>query len=229
MKFCPKCGATDKDFYKGFCVDCYRNMNKFAEVPKRLKIIRCKDCGFWFYKGAWIEDSYHHLARIISEKVKTALFEPRFEVALKDDLANLTLSGFADENKAIPVTVKEEIKLSFEERTCDSCAKFNSKNHEFKIQLRGSEPFDAIKYKKLADAIKKQIEYLTRKDERARAFWIEEKKEGLDFLFGFRQAGEDVVHYILGNFKAKHEVSSESLGFDKDGKRKIRVTYCIRI
>ncbi len=229
MKFCPNCGATDKDFYKGFCVDCYSKMNVFAETPERLKITKCKDCGFWLYKNLWVEDSYQNLVKILSEKVKTSLFEPKFDVDLKENTVILKISGFADEREKIPIHIEKEIVLRFDEKTCDSCLKFNAKNYEVKIQLRRLEPFDALKYKKLIDFIKREIDYNQRSDERARAFWTEEKKEGIDFLFGFRQVGDSVLHEILSNFKVKHEASPEFLGMDKDGKSKTRVTYCIRI
>ena len=229
MKFCPKCGATDKDFYKGFCVDCYAKINVFAEIPRTLKIVRCKKCGFWLYKGAWVEDSYQNLVKMLSEKVKTKLFEPRFDVDLKENIAILKISGFADERKKIPINLKKEILIEFEDKTCDTCLKFSGKNYEVKIQVRRSPTFDAVKYKKLIDFIKREANYLLRRDERARSFWFEEKKEGVDFLFGFRQVGEAVLHEVLNNFKTKYEMSSEFLGLDRDGKKKIRLTYCLRI
>jgi len=229
MKFCPRCGATDKDFYKGFCVDCYAKMNVFAEIPERLKITKCKRCGFWLCKGAWTEDSYQNLVKIISDKVKTVLFEPKFNVDLKEKVAVLRISGFADERKKIPVNLQKEIFLEFEEKTCDSCLKFSGKNYEVKIQLRRSELFDALKYKKIIHLIKREVNLLLMSDERARAFWSEEKKEGIDFLFGFKQIGDSVLHEILDNFKVKHDMSSEFLGMDKNGKGKVRVTYCLRI
>ena len=229
MKFCPKCGATEKDFYKGFCVDCYAKMNVFAEIPERLKIIRCKRCGFWLYKGAWTEGAYQNLVKIISEKVKTVLFEPKFDVDLKENVAALKISGFADERKKIPINLENEISLEFEEKTCDSCLKFSGKNYAVKIQLRRSELFDALKHKKIIRLIEREIKFLLRRDESARAFWIEEKKEGVDFLFGFKQIGDSVLHEILDNFKVKHDMSTEFMGVDKNGKGKVRVTYCLRI
>lgn len=229
MKFCPRCGATDKDFYKGFCVDCYAKMNVFAETPSALKIIKCKKCGFLLYKGAWIEDAYQNLVKIISEKVKTVLFEPKFDADLKENVVALRISGFADERRKIPVNLEKEIPLGFEEKTCDSCLKFSGKNYAVKIQLRRSEPFDALKYKKIIRLIEREVNFLLRRDESARAFWIEEKKEGIDFLFGFKQVGDSVLHEVLDNFKVKHDMSSEFLGMDKNGKGKVRVTYCLRI
>jgi len=229
MKFCPKCGATDKDFYKGFCIDCYAKMNIFADIPSKLKIVRCKDCGFWWYKTAWVEDSYQNLLKMISEKVKTVLFDPRFEVDLKGKTTVLKISGFADERKKIPVNVRKEIPVQFEEKTCGMCLKFSGKNYDVKIQLRRSKTFDAVKYKKVSTLVKRSVNFIMRKDERARSFWHEEKKEGTDFFFGFRQIGESVFHEILENFKVEHEKSSELLGIDRDGRKKIRVTYCVRI
>jgi NMD protein affecting ribosome stability and mRNA decay len=229
MKFCPRCGATDKDFYKGFCVDCYARMNEFVDAPKKMKIVKCKKCGFWFYKKGWLEDSYQNLVNIISEKVKTTLFDAEFELDIKDNVALLKLFGFADEMKKIQISAQKEIIIDFELKTCDTCLKISGKNYEVKIQIRRSEPFDAVKYKKVIDFIKKYSDFLLRSDERARSFWTEEKKEGMDFFFGFRQIGEAVVREIMSTFRVNHEMSPEFLGVDKAGKKKIRVTYCFRI
>lgn len=229
MKFCPRCGATDKDFYKGFCVSCYSEMNAFSTVPAKLRIAKCKDCGFWQHRSAWVEDSYQNLVKIISEKIKTSLFEPKFKIDLNGNKAVLRVSGYADERRGIPITEEKEILVAFEEKTCDSCLKFNAKNHEVKIQVRRLKVFDAIKYKKIMDFVKREVNRRSRSDERARAFWSEEKKEGVDFLFGFRQIGDSVLRDVLDKFKVKHEMSSEFLGLDRDGKSKIRVTYCLRI
>jgi NMD protein affecting ribosome stability and mRNA decay len=229
MKFCPNCGATDKDFYKGFCTECYVKMNEFAEAPERLKIARCKKCGFLFYKNGWVQGSHNNLAKTVSDKVKVFLFEPKFEAELKEKTVSLRISGFADERQTIPVTVAKEIKIDFEDKTCDSCQRYNSQNHEVKIQVRRLPAFDALKYASLIRFIKKRANFMMRKDEKARAFWTEEKREGTDFLFGFREMGEEALHEVLDNFKVKHEMSNEFLGIDKSGKRKIRVTYCLRI
>jgi NMD protein affecting ribosome stability and mRNA decay len=230
MKFCPRCGATDKDFYKGFCIDCYSEINEFAKIPSKMKISKCKNCGFWFYKKSLVEDSYQNLVKIISENVKTTLFNPKFDADFKDEnIVLFELSGFADERRGIPIKIKREIPIVFETKTCRSCQKFNAQNYEVKIQLRRSGLFDVMKYKKISDYIRKETNYFMRKDEKARAFWIEEKKEGIDFLFGFKKIGDQILHKVLTNFKVDHEPSSQFLGLDRSGKKKIRATHCLRI
>jgi len=229
MKFCPRCGATDKDFYKGFCVDCYAAINEFVDAPKRLELVRCKKCDFWFYKKAWLEDNYESMVKIISEKVKTTLYDAEFELNVKDDVALIKVYGFADEMKKIPVSAQKEIALDITLKSCDTCLKLSGKNYEVKIQVRRSDPFDAIKYKKIIQRVKRHAGFLLESDERARSFWTEEKKEGVDFMFGFKQIGESVVQDIMGAFRTEHEISPEYMGMDKDGKKKVRVTYCFRI
>ena len=99
MKFCPRCGATDKDFYRGFCIDCYKEMNVFAKFPKKITITRCKKCGFWQHKQAWVEDNYDNILKVISGMVDTTLFAPAFDVTLRENKILIAVRGFVDERK----------------------------------------------------------------------------------------------------------------------------------
>lgn len=226
-KFCPKCGREDVDFYKGFCIDCYKEMHSFTKVPKELKIVRCKRCGLWSYRNEWIEESFQNLKRMVENKVKTEIYKPIFEINLKDETIFLKIKGYADKRKQIPVEEDFEIKIKYVNKICLNCLKISGKYFEFKIQLRPGR--NIADFKDVSTFIRKSTHRLMFKDPKARAFWWKEIKNGADFLFGSKQVGEKVLKETLNKFGLKADVSYKFKGLDKKGKKKIEFTYCIRV
>lgn len=228
--FCPKCGATDKDFYKGFCIDCYLESHTLVEFPEKFTIVECRNCGGRLHNNRWVEDSYPVLQKLALEKIKTELVAPEVEVELKEKAAVLRVTGFLDTQKQFSVTREKEVPLIKEQRICSSCVKFSDKFYELKLQLRNAEPTDLVLYKEISRFIRKTAHLHGRSDPRAKAFWWEEEREGTDFFFGFRQAGEAVISEIGSAFRIHPESrSNKILGIAKNGKKKVRFTYCIRV
>lgn len=228
-RFCPKCGKEDVDFYKGFCVDCYIEMYSFVKIPKKVKIIRCKKCGAWFFRNEWIEDSFQNLEKIVSVKIKTELHKPRFEFDLEDDNAVVKITGFLDPGRRIRVGKEEKIKIEYEERNCPDCLKLSGKYFEVKIQLRFSEEKNIEKFSKVSSFIRKNTHKLVFEDLKARAFWWEEKKVGEDFFFGSKSIGRKILTQTLQKFDLSMKKSSKLRGVDKRGKKKIQFTYALRV
>jgi NMD protein affecting ribosome stability and mRNA decay len=231
-KFCPKCGATDKDFYKGFCVDCYLESHELVQFPKKIEIPECTHCGMWLYHNKWVEDSYQHLQKIVADKVKTDLVDPEYEAEIlekKDKKIRVKVVGYLDKQRQFRLEREARIPFSKDGRICRACVKFSDKYYEVKLQLRNAETTDLVLYKKASTFIRRNAHALARSDQRAKAFWWEERREGTDFFFGFKQIGDAVVSETKKKFKVKVEKSSRFLGYSKDGKKKVRFTYCIRI
>jgi NMD protein affecting ribosome stability and mRNA decay len=248
--FCPACGATDKDFYKGFCIACYLRRNRLFDAPKKLAITRCRKCGRWLVRKRWVEDSFRTLADIAKEKVRTSLYAPHFDVDMDGDTLKVGVTGYLDPKKLLKVmhgkpeafrdtsekrsfsagTQEARIRLEFTDRVCESCAKFANKYFEVKIQLRRAETFDAQRFREAEGFVRNRVRGIAARDERARAFWSEESRDGIDFFFGFRQVGDAVYGELLDAFdKPEHETSSQFLGFTKEGKKKVRFTHCVRV
>jgi nonsense-mediated mRNA decay protein 3 len=229
MPFCPKCGARDKDFYKGFCIDCYAEMNVFAEVPRKLNVVRCKKCGWWFVKGKWVEDSWKTLESAIASKIKTHLFGAKLSFDMRGDWLITDVTGYADPQQQIQVKKEFATRIMYEDRICPSCLKASNKDWEVKIQVRRKKPADIEKYADIVSFIKKAEHMMTQKDERSRSFWSEEPKEGHDFFFGFKTVGNAVYQRILSEFGPEHSTATEFVGITREGKKKVKFTHCVRV
>lgn len=233
-KFCPKCGAQGKeiDFYKGFCVKCYREMHGDVKLPSKVEFVQCRKCNRIFYKNRWIENSFQNMRRILMDKIKAELFEPELDIEIINNNIDLSVNGFLDFKRQFPVHAAGRIMIESIPRQCNECFKILNRQWEAEVQLRthqkGKEP-DLLKVEKIEDFIKQLTRTLAHRDERAIVFWAEETKEGLDFFFGSRKIADKVVGVTLKKFRAKAETSSTFIGLTKDGKRKIKFTYCIRI
>jgi len=124
--------------------------------------------------------------------------------------------------------IKKQILLEFADRTCDNCVKASGSYYELKIQLRREMEFDPEKFEKIGRMIKKEAHHFSFDVPEARVFWVEENKDGVDFFFGSRKIGEAVLHKIREDFRVRAERSSTLVGLDKNGKKRFRMTYCVR-
>jgi len=228
-KFCPKCGATDKDFYKGFCIECYVGDNRLVEAPRTLQVTRCRRCGRWLVRNRWAEDSFQRLLDLAGDRVKTQLNFPRLEADLQGDTLRVTVTGYLDPKRLMKASREAAMRLAFRDVVCPSCAKFANKYYEVKLQLRPSERTNARKLREATSFVRNRMRELAARDERASAFWEEENRDGIDFFFGFKQVGDAVYGALLDAFRPQHESSSQFLGLTREGKKKVRFTHCVRL
>ena len=228
-KFCPRCGREDVDFYKGFCIDCYREMNLKLEFPKKIELSKCKHCGRWLIKNKWIRPNYNELNNFIKSKIKTNLKKMKVDVELKQDKVLVKITGSLDEHGVVKVDEEREIPFKFRERVCDYCMKKNSSYYEVKIQLRKLKVFDLIKFERIKKFIEKEYNYFSKKFDDASGFWVEEKKEGLDLFFGSQMVAERILKEVRHKYKVKTEKSIRAAGLTQKGKRKGKTTYLIRV
>lgn len=229
-KFCPKCGRTDADFYEGFCINCYVDTNVFMKLPEEIEITQCKRCGHWFFKNEWMEDSFQNLKKIIADKLKTNLYSPKVDVDTENNVALVNVSGFIDKNRHYQISRDFRVKTTFHDITCDKCRKLTGKSFEYKIQLRHAKDGDEEKFKRAERFIKREALHLAEVMPEAKAFWSEENKEGLDFFFGYKSAGDAVLKAFGNKFRVRFERSSRINGIDKaNGKMKYQMTFCARV
>jgi len=228
-KFCPKCGRENVDFYKGFCVDCYKKMNLKLEFPRKIEISKCKYCGRLLIKNKWVKPKYNELNNFIKSKIKSNLYNLKIETELKKDEVIIKLKGSLDQNGFLVINEEKKIPFKFKERTCDYCMKKNSNYYEVKIQLRKKKVFDLIKFERIKKFIEKEFNYFQHKDANSGNYWIEEKKEGLDLFFGSQRIAEKIIKEIRRKYQVKTEKSVKISGLTQKGRRKGKTTYLIRV
>jgi len=230
-RFCPKCGKENVDFYKGFCIDCYEKMHTFVEWPEIVEVDECKKCGRWKYQKKWIEDSFQNLQKIIKSHIKNALYysKTEVEVDVEGTTARVKVKGFIDENQQLEIERENEVELKIKPKTCDDCMKLSGKYYEYKIQLRRKDTFDPMKFKRIEKLIEQETYRLSYELPTAKMFWKTVKKEGTDFFFGDKKIGEIIMKHILKKYKLRPERSSTLAGLTKAGKKKYKLTFCIRV
>jgi len=229
-KFCPKCGETKGDFYDGFCIKCYSELNTLVEIPDEIEITTCKRCGRWFLNNNWTEDSFQNLKRVILNKLKTNLHYPKIDIDTENEYALITIEGFVDKIKQYKVSKSKKVKITFKNTCCERDLKISSKTWEYQIQLRREQEFDPFLFEKIEKSIKKEIQQLSKSLPEATAFWTEETKDGVDFFFGFKQVGDIIIKKLKHRFKLKIMRSASLVGMDKNtGKKKFKQTFCIRV
>lgn len=231
-KFCPKCGALASegaDFYKGFCVKCYKEMHgeeQFLKTPKKIIILQCKRCDRIFYKNELVPHTTETIEHIIIDKVKTKLYNPKYTVEIKEGSAIITAHGSLDKLGQIPAKETADVPLEFRNKTCDQCFKKTSKYYEVKIQLRHKPVTDLEKFAKLEKFIETETAYFSRKY--PSNFWKEHVRDGIDFFFSSKRLGSIISGKIKNRFLIRPAKSSKLHGMTKQGKRKIKFTYCFR-
>lgn len=229
-KFCPGCGRENVDFYKGFCVDCYTEMHKFAEIPKTIRIVKCRKCGLWNYRNEWVEESFHLLEKIVKGKIKTELYNFGIGIDVKDDVLLISIHGTLERQGTIPVEKSFESKIEYlEKKLCENCVNLSGKHHELIIQVRKKEKPDKEKYNTVVSFIKKNMHHLMFDYPKARVFWWKELKEGDDFYFGTREVGEHLLKLVTNKFGLKSEMSTKLKGITESGKKDVEFTYCVRV
>ncbi len=228
-RFCPRCGKEDVDFYQGFCIDCYVEMHDLVEVPKKIVIDKCPRCGKLTFKGKNYEFSEESLAKIVKSQVKSKLSNPVVEVSFEDNSALVTVSGFIDPKNQFRVSLKKKTRIEYHRRVCGVCSKLAGKYYEAKLQLRHSQEPDFHKFFKAVAFVKRKVRKKSRSKDEARMFWFKELKEGIDFFFGDKKIAKEIVDETASKFNTSYTKSSKLVGLTKDGKKKTRTTYCIRV
>lgn len=201
-KICPKCGVSSKDVnFKGsFCSFCYNKSNKPSELPPKLTIYTCRECGVQKFRD-WNEDSVE--ASIISSLKNKKLGYPEIEILELE--VKVKYENYDDEIS---------IKLLRKNSLCDTCNRRNSNYYEAIIQIRGDE------YTQNEEFVNGLINALEKGSFISN---IVELKEGIDLYVGDKM----VARSVLSSMRLKPKVTY-TLYTQKDCKRIYRTTFLIR-
>ncbi len=229
-KFCPKCGKEDVDFYKGLCFECYQEEHEFIEVPKEIEVTRCSECGYWRYKGDWKKPKPRLLEKIVKDKVDVDLEHVDYKVKNLEDKIKLEVKGDIDREGLMNVDKEYKINLEFNDQPCPVCLKRKNEDFDVKIQLRKNEEnHDEDKYNQIHSYIDRMSSQEMDRDNRALSFWKSKKKVGMNFYYGYREVGKRILDKVNSKFNPSVKESTTRAGYDREGKKKVRYTYCIRV
>ncbi len=201
-KICPKCGSSSNNvsFNGSFCVNCYKESNKPLDLPPKITIYTCRECGTQRFRK-WDEESLE--SSIISSLKNKKLGHPEIKIF---DLEIKVKYDDYDEEISIKLLRKESI--------CDNCMRRNSNYYEAIIQIRGEEYYLNEEFVKgLINALEKGS-FISK---------IEELKEGIDLYVGNKM----VARSVLSSMRLKPKTTFTLYGV-KDGQRVYRTTFLIR-
>jgi len=209
-RFCPKCGKEGVTLIEGLCSECYYGSHNFLELPKKIEVNQCKYCNSLFLRGDWQDFNLKDLKFYISNKIKTELEKPVFEMNIMDKEVIGTVIG---KNASQSFTIPYKVNPS----TCDTCMKHSAQYWEVKVQLRKNKSSDLKKYSRINKDLLKRHDFL------------KDTKTGPDFFFISKQAIKDFLKNLQHRYKVKPAISKRFAGVKKSGGKKVKYTYCFRV
>ncbi len=232
-KFCPKCGATNKPFYRGFCIDCYIKDHPKLLQADDITLKRCQKCLRVLSRGEWVSGSPESVGKIVASKVKTQLKEPKVSVRLlesgtKGDIYEVAATGRLGSE---PVALTREVKVSYQKGICDVCSRKSGNYYEVLVQLRpAGEEADLGRMKSVLVFLRNESRSLTKKDRNAEVFRYSFVKDGIDVFFGSLRVAKIALQHMQATYHPKVKESYTLTGVDHaSGKRRYRVTFSVRV
>ncbi len=233
-RFCPKCGATDKGLFKGFCVECYLSDHPgVLEIPSRIELEYCHECLRNFVHGEWSsghEDTIHELIR---SKVRTELENLSVSIELNREQGkvrfyNLVVEGTLGGEK---VMLEREVGIRMIKRQCPVCARKDSTYYEALVQLRpkGNE-IDLDRLKSALNFLRNANRALIKDHREAEVFRYERVKNGVNVYFGSAKAAKKALQAFVKTYDCETKETYTLVGVNKaNGKRRYKVTISVKL
>ena len=232
-RFCPKCGATDKPFHNGFCVDCFLKDHPGVAEAEDVEINRCQHCRRVRSHGEWETGSPETIKEIVRSHVKTTLESPEISVELvepgeKKEVYEATVSGSIGGER---VTISRLVKVKYGKETCEVCSRKSGNYYEAIMQLRPSEKkIDLQRMRTALNFLRNEARALTKKDRKAEIFRYETVKSGIDVYWGSARAAKIALQHLQATYRPAVKESYTLRGVDKEtGKKRYSVTYSVRL
>ena len=232
QNFCPKCGAAEGEFVKGFCKKCYLQDHKLIEIDKELGIERCKRCNKIKLRGLWVTQSEGSLRELIESKIKVReLINPKIDLELEpkeDGTTKATVNVIGELNNK-PLKLSEEVLLKPKVVMCNNCSKIAGNYYESVLQLRFKEKPTEKEINKKQDEVGRLLSYEKGSDSLAEIVNLVKEKNGFDAYIGSKRSGRIVAERLARKYGSTITRSYKMKGVDKKGKPRKRFTYCVKV
>ncbi len=216
-KFCPKCGKEIDKLIEGLCKSCFRE-KKLAELPERIRIVVCKNCGKIQGPGA-ADFNRKNMEKILKDNlkvngvlksIKIKDMKGSKKIKIKADVSGL-LEGVVEKTEDLETVVELRDKL------CETCGKVRGGYYEAVIQIRSG---DENKTARGLEILEKSI------SKRGVVTKIEKTKGGYDIYFTPKKISNHVLKELTGIEEVK---KSYTLVTKKDGRDLYRNTILVRL
>ncbi|MCK4634425.1 MAG: hypothetical protein KAT37_00970 [Candidatus Aenigmarchaeota archaeon] len=213
-KFCPACGKETDVLFNGLCESCFGKKNKLAEIPEKIKIKVCSDCGK--IEGARIRKfDEKEVEKIIMKNIKTNGKIKDIKITERNDIVKIEVSGLMEgkiEKKEIL-----ETKIMIKKRLCEVCGKVRGGYYEAVLQIRSGDK------KKIENSLNILKNIISKKGVITK---IEQNKNGVDIYF----TPKKILKYVLKSLPKTKEIKrSYTLVTKKDGRDLYRNTVLVRL
>ena len=216
-KFCPKCGKQTENFYDNLCKDCFLEKMKLIDLPEKIVIIHCRNCGRFYGRDKGelsLEDAVNYnLSKILKQN------ELQFATYRID--GGKVYSEVTLESAGLRKTFELDFRLIQKETICRFCGQKFSGYYNSILQLRNSERID-----KILKEIETEIDRLNKRDTLAFVSKIDKVKNGVDVYIGSKSAANKVVHFLKSKYEFKPKISRKQYGIE-NGKKVFRDTILI--
>lgn len=225
--FCPKCGASEGNFIKGFCEKCFLEDHEIVFVPEKIEVDYCTKCEGILFKGKMSDQTPELLEEIIRSKIKVK--------DLLNEKLSIELVPFGDDKSKAIITFSGEVdsqKISFQKETllkplnicCKDCSKLVGGYFEAILQVRGEKELT----EKIISFSEKFLEKEKKFDRLAKITKLEKDKHGFNAYLASKQAALKLAREIASRHNSRMTSSSKIVG-RKAGRDVKRVTFCVRV
>ncbi len=212
MKICPVCGRSEKEveFIGNFCKKCYLKRFEVVKFPRKLVLRVCPICGKINNKE---EGSVRNVKKWLLKKMRT---EEEVEWSVLE-LRKAKKKWFAKLSiilrvKGVRVEVIKNLVINIVKEKCDECRIKSSEYFDSIIQIRGR---NKIK-RRLEEEIEKCGGMIKQEHE---------VKKGVDVI----AVNSKAVIKAINELKIRAKISKKLIGQNREGKRKYRTTFLIKL
>ncbi|MHA2392966.1 MAG: NMD3-related protein [Promethearchaeota archaeon] len=247
-RFCAICGEeVNKDSpHIGMCLKCYLAEHPLFELPSKLSLNICVDCGSYSKKEGWTEPSNNDFFSILGEAVQKFLLKPLF----KNDQIEYSYSfnedsiiySSRDLIKSVEVVVngrldnstdlfhQQKVQLNLNQMICRNCSNIRSGTYFLSIlQLRveNESQFDLIN--EVLNEVNAHVENLFEKDHRQYISQIEDEKYGVNLYLSTNELMNKLVKFLKTKYHFLLKRTKKLVGRDRQkGKNQYRLKTLVK-
>ncbi len=214
-KFCAKCGRQTAQLADGICTDC-RLGSSLIEVPKKVVLKVCKDCGAFEMEGLWVKSNEPEQNYFENALIKKA------KIPVGAELESVGLSG----NGQVSVTINFEgrqftqafpVQTQIKRSVCPECSMHRRKQYVAVLQLRASES-DIEKMRRMVSKFENYV------------LKFEEQRTGLDVYLTNKEVAKQIAGELRSKFNLWTKESGQAYSWDKQKNRpKYKLTILLRV
>jgi len=245
-RFCYRCGAGEEfgPLIDGLCQRCYAQVNPLMRAPGKVSVTICKGCGSYRVGKSWRASA--GIDHIGNAMVDAALSALRFAVSYPGGVREVPLEqapGVRVEAQPLPerrvvrvvvrgrvhelqreVTEEATIVVKVETGICEACRLRKSGRYEAIVQVRGD-----LSPRRIQEVRKVVDETVNAAGSGVFVSRVVELKEGIDFYVHPAGIGRQIARRIKSALDAEMKESAKLVGQTKDGMKRYRSTFLVRL